>query len=110
MSLFPPSSFFVLFVVFVSSCFNPVPSEPDRAAVRARFAARDVGTICQAADDLALAEEAAAVVDLEDVPARGEAVQDVLWHALLDRDLAPLHPLPARGVEARLRVHPVVGL
>src|SRR5947208_14161351 len=83
-------------------------SDTDRAAVRTRFAPGDVDAVLQPPDDLPLAKTPARVLHAELVATLPEAGEDVLRRGHLDRNLPLLVPLPARRIEARLRVHPVI--
>src|SRR4051794_35119258 len=90
---------------------NAAPaSDTDRAAIRARFAAGDVDAILQPPGDLPFAEGAAGVLPADLGPAVPEAGGDMRRRAQLDRALPLLVPLPARRIEARLRVHAVIDL
>jgi hypothetical protein len=84
--------------------------EPDGTAVRTRLAARDIGAAGQPADDLPPAEAARVTLDDHLVSARLQAVHHGLRHPDLERHLPPAQPVPARRVEAGLRVHGIVHL
>src|ERR1043165_3277924 len=86
----------------------------DGATVGAGLTAGDVGTVGEAADDLAAAEltvdERPVLGDLDLVAAVAEALDHFRRGFALDVNALPLDPAPAGGIKAGLRVHAVVDL
>ena len=72
-------------------------SESDGTTICAGFAARDVGAVAEAANDLPLAEEADLVLHTHRVTSRAQAAHHVGGSGDLDR-----HLIEARSVIARL--------
>src|SRR5690606_33638911 len=87
---------------------NLLPLEPGGVSVGARFAAGDHRAGREPPDDLAAPERAAVLLEGDLVAAPEQVVENVLPGLRLDPHLAPFGPMPARVVEASLRIHRVV--
>src|SRR5204863_6688092 len=86
---------------------GPALVSQDRS-IRAWLGAGDQAAVRLSPDDLTLAELAAVGLDRDLVPTPDQLLDDVRRHPLLDHDAKPGGDLPARRVQARLRVHPPV--